>query len=199
MVLIKKLIVGSMQTNCYLVFDKKTREGIIIDPGDDAEYIEQVVLSSGIVPKLIIATHGHFDHILAVNELQLAFKIPFLINKKDEFLVKSMKKRAEFFLKRKIDLNPIVNRFLEERQEMSVGEGKFIVFATPGHTPGSISLVCKNPKIAFVGDLLFKDGTFGRSDHEYSNSEDLKKSVSKIYSLAKGTVFYPGHGEEFSL
>ena len=85
---IEKLIVGQLQTNCYLVWDKKTREGIIIDPGDDAEYIISRIKDLEIKPQMILATHGHFDHVLAVLELKLAFKIPFLLHRKDLFLVK---------------------------------------------------------------------------------------------------------------
>lgn len=188
-----------MQTNCYLVFDEKSQKGIIIDPGEDADYIQQIILDNGIIPMLIIATHGHFDHILAVSELKLAFKIPFLIHKKDEFLVKSMKKRAEFFLKTKVDPNPSVDGFLEEGREISVGKNNFVVLETAGHTPGSISLFCDEEKIVFSGDLIFADGTYGKNDHKYSDPDKMLKSVWKIQSLPESTTLYPGHGEQFKL
>ena len=78
---INTLQIGQLSTNCYLVTDKKTHETIIIDPGDDAELIISYISKEELLPKYIIATHGHFDHILAVLELKLAFSIPFLINK----------------------------------------------------------------------------------------------------------------------
>ena len=77
---IERLIVGQLQTNCYLVWDRTTRQGIIIDPGDDAEYILNRIRDLEMKPLYILATHGHFDHVLAVFELKLAFKIPFLIH-----------------------------------------------------------------------------------------------------------------------
>ncbi len=196
---LKILVVGEMQTNCYLVFDKKSREAVIIDPGEDVDYIERVILERELKPLKIIATHGHFDHILGAFELRLAFKIPFLINKKDEFLVKSMKKRAEFFLETKDSLNTIIDGSLEEEDEVTVGEGKLTVIETSGHTPGSISFWNKKEKIVFSGDLIFKDKTFGETGHKYSSLNKVLESISKIKSLPKGTTLYPGHGEEFKL
>src|SRR3989344_8716694 len=93
---IYKLVVGQLSTNCYLLSNKKG-EGIIIDPGDDAEYIKQKLIDYEIIPFYIIATHGHFDHLLAALELKLTYKIPLLMNEKDKFLLARMQSSANFF------------------------------------------------------------------------------------------------------
>ncbi|MBI5465438.1 MBL fold metallo-hydrolase, partial [Candidatus Gottesmanbacteria bacterium] len=77
---VEKLVVGQLWTNCYLVWDEKDKKGIIIDPGDDADFIVQKIQDFKVIPSAIIATHGHFDHVLAGLELKLAFNIPFVIH-----------------------------------------------------------------------------------------------------------------------
>ena len=89
---------GQLQTNCYLVSCPKTKEAAVIDPGDDGDFIIRRISDLGLKPKLILATHGHFDHVLAVVELKLAFNIPFLVHKKDLFLLERLRKTAEYFL-----------------------------------------------------------------------------------------------------
>lgn len=192
---IRKLTLGELQTNCYLVYDEKTKEGIIIDPADDANFISEQTLSLNVNPKFIVATHGHYDHILAAWELQLAFNIPFFIHKDDLFLVKNLNKSASHWSSRKIvERPPEKIDFLQE--------GESIVFVkiihTPGHTPGSVCLYNKEEKILFTGDTLFADG-IGRTDFSYSSAKDIKESVNKILSLPEETIIYPGHGENASI
>ena len=185
---IKKLILGEMAANCYLVFDEKSREGIIIDPGDEADYIETVIADLGFNPTGVIATHGHSDHVSAVYELKLAYKIPFLANKKDKFL-----------LDRIFPFNPEIDKNLVQGEKIKVGPSELTVVETPGHTPGSICLYSGRNKIVFVGDLIFKDGRVGRYDFGYSDKKGLKISVDKILKLLGDTTIYPGHSEEFTV
>src|SRR3989344_147687 len=98
------LPVGQMQANCYLVYDKKSLKTLIIDPGDDADYIERIISDHSLIPQAIIATHGHFDHIMAVTELVFAYTIPFKINCEDKFLIKNMFASAKHFIN--IDSGP---------------------------------------------------------------------------------------------
>ncbi len=91
------LIVGQLQTNCYLLSDLLTKECFIIDPGDEADFIIGKIISLGLRPKMILATHGHFDHVLAATELKLAFNIPFSLHKKDLFILKRMRQTAKYF------------------------------------------------------------------------------------------------------
>ena len=194
---VEKLVVGSLQTNCYLVYGGKNKEGVIIDPGDDADYISSVIQRKSIKPKLIIATHGHFDHVLAVEELKLIYKIPFALSYKDCFLVKSANTRAKYFNQKDINMmgNFSIDRDLDKRKFLTVGNIKFILIETPGHTPGSISLYLKKEKIIFVGDLIFANGELGRTDLSYGNVNQLNKSIKKIKALSDSLTIFSGHGE----
>lgn len=185
---IKKLILGEMAANCYLIFDEKSRETIIVDPGDEADYIETVIADLGLNPTCVIATHGHSDHVSAVYELKLAYKIPFLANEKDKFLLNKI-----------FPFSPEIDKNLVQEEKIKIGPQEFTVVETPGHTPGSICLYSRKNKIAFVGDLIFKDGSVGRYDFGYSDKEGLKISVAKILALPRETTVYPGHGEEFTV
>ncbi len=166
-----------MATNCYIAGD------IIIDPGDDAEYIMSHVDN----PSMIVATHGHFDHIMAAYAIQLAYKIPFYIHEEDIFLLANMKSSAKHFLGLKhIDPPP---------KASPIKDLPYI--HTPGHTPGSICL--KFGDVLFVGDTIFANGAVGRTDFSYSTPLELSASIEKIHSYPKGTRILPGHGKEFSL
>ncbi|MBI2065920.1 MBL fold metallo-hydrolase [Candidatus Woesebacteria bacterium] len=194
MLSIKRLPLGTMAANCYLVYDAKG-SAIIIDPGDEAEFISRIILEKGLRPQKIIATHGHFDHILAAPELKLAFGIPFYASKKDSSLISKMPERAKRFLGEtplplKIDSN------IKEGDRIRVGKYVFEVLETPGHTPGSICLFEKKERALFVGDLVFRDGSVGRYDFPYSDKARLYKSVKKILGFPDKTILYPGHGEE---
>lgn len=187
------LIVGQMQTNCYLVHDQSP-DTLIVDPGDDADYIERIISDNKLKPSKIVATHGHFDHIMAVTELQLAYSIPFKIHKSDEFLVKNMQSSAQHFLGIVTDPPPIIDEYLNPVSGIVVGKHKIQIIETPGHTPGSICLYSKKEKILFTGDLLFADGGVGRTDFSYSSPEDLHNSLQKIFKLPGETQILPGHG-----
>lgn len=191
------LIVGQLQTNCYLLIDKKTQETLIIDPGDDADYIERIIADFNAKSTLIIATHGHFDHIMAGFELQTAYNIPFLIHKKDEFLVKDLQSRAEHWLKIESPPPPKIDSFLKEKETIKIGSSMLVVIETPGHTPGGICLYDKSEKVLFVGDLIFENGGIGRTDFSYSSEKDLRKSIDKILKFPQQTRVFPGHGESF--
>lgn len=188
------LPVGQLQTNCYLVTDRKTRQTLIIDPGDDADYIERILKDTLCIPVGVVATHGHFDHILAVTELKLAYNIPFQISKDDEFLVKYMQSSAMYFLRIAVDPPPIIDNTILNKGKIKIGDSALEIIATPGHTPGSICLYSKQDKILFTGDLLFADGGVGRTDFSYSSTLDLTKSLHKIFTLPHDIVIYPGHG-----
>jgi len=213
---IESLRVGQLETNCYLVFCPKTKEAVIIDPGDAGDFISQKILDLKLKPKLILATHGHFDHILAVTELKLAFNIPFLMHKDDLFLLKRVKRTAEYFLGYPVDLPPAVDQYLTKREVVTFGEEKLKVIETPGHTPGGICLYSStshlrggvapaahlggegNGGILFSGDTLFCQGV-GRTDFSYCSYKDLMKSLQKLFKLPGKTVVYPGHGSETNL
>src|SRR3990172_10555432 len=194
MLRIKRLPVGQLKTNCYLVIEDD--KCVIIDPGDDADYIKRIIADEGVDPIKIIATHGHYDHILAASELKLAYKIPFIMHKKDEFLLARMSTSAKKFTGITSGPPPKVDEYPSINDNLTINHQSLNILHTPGHTPGSITLYCEEEYFAFVGDLIFAGGTVGRTDFAYSGTFDLKQSVAKILKLPPKTKVYPGHGDE---
>lgn len=190
---IVKLTVGQLKENCYLLYCKSTKECLIIDPGEAGEYISSEIQKRSLKPIKIIATHGHFDHISAATYLKLNFKVPFLINKKDEFLVQRMQETSIHFSKIDPGPNPQIDNYLEPGDKLKIGKKQVKVMETPGHSPGSVSFYL--PGMIFVGDVLFKNGQRGSSEFKYQNKSTLRKSIKKILSLPENTIIYSGHGE----
>lgn len=196
---IKTFILGELQANSFLVWDKGTMEGLVIDPADEANFLSEQILQLGITPLYLVATHGHFDHILAANELELAFDIPLLLHQDDLPLVKYLQKSASWWLKRKIvEKPPEKINFIDQNDRIKLGNTALEVIHTPGHSPGGICLFNRKEKILFTGDTLFAD-TVGRTDLPYSSKDSLKKSLAKLFQLPPETTIYPGHGTSTSL
>lgn len=197
--LITPLTVGQLQTNCYLVADRKTGKGIVIDPGDDAQLALQTIQDKNLKPVALVATHGHFDHLMAVLELQLALNIPFFIHQKDEFLVKRLRQTAQHFVGTDPGPAPKVDKFLDPANHLKFGKTQLQIIETPGHTPGGISLYSPKEAAIFVGDMLFADGGIGRTDYGYASLDDLQESIGKLLTLPGKTIVYPGHGPETTI
>ena len=189
---IKRFVVGSLQTNCYFLYDDISNNLLIIDPGDDSDFLHQKIKDLNLKPQAIIATHGHFDHLLAASELKYAYKIPFLMNAKDAFLLKRYKEN-----KRLLPL--IINKDLGHEKSLHFFGHELKVIKTPGHTPGSIALYLKENRALFVGDLCFEGGFLGRYDFNYSSKKILLKSLKKVLKFDANLIVYPGHGEKTNL
>ncbi len=193
MLKINQFSLGQLQANCYLIIDKKNH-CLIIDPGDEANFILEKIQKERLIPQAILATHGHFDHIGAAGEIQLSFNIPFFIAKEDEFLINRLNESAKYFL----GYNP---HFVKPKNINYLSSKKFYVrcfmfyvLKTPGHTPGSVCFYFKEKGVIFTGDTLFKNG-YGRYDFTYSDKDKLFHSLKKLLQLPKETLIYPGHGE----
>jgi hydroxyacylglutathione hydrolase len=194
---VKKLVVGQMGVNCYLVIDQRSGEGLIIDPGDEADYISGEISKLNIRPVLIAATHGHFDHLLAASALQLIYAIPFCIHKDDAFLVARMRESAKYFLGHDVaELPPQITQILKPHEAIHIGDTTITIVHTPGHTPGGICLMEHAKHVIFVGDTIFAGGGVGRTDFSYSDRQKLQKSIRTILSFEDTTILYPGHGDE---
>ncbi|MEA3328752.1 MAG: MBL fold metallo-hydrolase [Candidatus Omnitrophota bacterium] len=185
--IIRSVTVGQMKANCYILGCKKTRQAVIIDPGDDYQKIINCLKQEGLEPKIVINTHGHIDHI-AVND---KFNLPIYIHELDaECLINPTKNLSAFFGPGYT--SPTAVRLLKDKDEIEVGEINLRVIHTPGHTPGGICLTTDN--IVFTGDTLFCRG-IGRTDFPGASEKDLIASIKeKIFALSDKTVVYPGHG-----
>jgi len=196
MIQTETFIVGALQTNCYVVTDTSTSKCIIIDPGDAAYLISEHILQNLLTPTAIVATHGHFDHILAANELQLAFNIPFVIHKKDIKIVSYMNKSAKYWLKQDIIEQPPEN-ITEMGKEITFGNTTLSVIETPGHTPGGVCLYNDDEKVVFTGDTLFSNGMIGHTNLKYGNADDMKKTLEMIKKKFEGYKGHAGHEGKF--
>lgn len=195
---------GSLQANCYLLV--KNEKCLIIDPADDASFILTEIQRKKLDLVALFATHGHFDHIMAVGEIQLSYPAPFYISKDDLFLVKRIHQTAKYFLGYEPYFLP--PKHIEYfPSTLSLGWNMKII-STPGHTPGSVCFYFPPTRKAtegkvergllFTGDTLFKDGV-GSHDHSYSSKKDLYSSISKILRIPGETIIFPGHGEETTI
>lgn len=198
MIIIEKLTLGELQTNCYLVWDKTSKECLVIDPADDGVSISEVIENKGLFVKLIAVTHGHFDHILGALELKLIYNSPFGCSKLDKFLLDRQQKTAGYFLKHKIEVPNFgqIDIDLDKINVINLGNEFLRIIKIPGHTPGSVGFYNQNDKWIISGDVIFKEGT-GNTKTKYGSETDLKTSIAKIKALK--SIIYPGHGEEFEL
>jgi len=187
---------GQLQANCYFLIQGK--ECLIIDPADDASFILEELQRRNLELIGLLATHGHFDHIMAAGEIQKSFNTPFYIFREDLFLIDRVVQTAEHFLGFKpVILKPTKIKFLEEKI-FHISSFMFHVLHTPGHTPGSCSYYFNKESIIFTGDTLFKQA-IGRSDHSYSSKSDLERSLKRISQLSEETSVYSGHGERTTI
>ena len=185
--MIKRFVVGGLETNCYIFADMHKKETALIDPGSDGRSIRHEIEKLGLRIKCIINTHGHGDHISSNGK----FKAPIYIHRLDaDFLENSeLNFSAAFGLAIK---SPPASRLLEDGDIIEIGNFKLKVIHTPGHTPGGISLL--GDGIVFTGDTLFKGGV-GRTDFSYGSEEQLINSIKyRLFTLGKDTIVYPGHG-----
>ena len=173
--MLRKLAVGPYQSNCYILGNKDSNEGIIIDPGDEVFRIMKEVSTNNLAIRYILMTHGHFDHTSAASEVKRITKAPVLIHPLDA-----------------PGLNFKPDGHLQDGQEISLGTYNISVIHTPGHSPGSVCFHA--PGAVFTGDTLFA-GSIGRTDFPGGSHEKLIEGVlKKIFPLGDTLRVYPGHG-----
>ncbi len=192
MVIIRQLVVGQLQTNCYIAACEETKEGVVIDPGDDSAEILGEIETLGISVKYILNTHAHFDHIGANAVLVKRLEAPLALHPLDLPLLKENGGAKLFGLHGTESPEPTLE--LENGQEISFGGHTFEVLFTPGHTPGHVSFYERTAGILFDGDVLF-DGGIGRTDLPGGDMESIMRSIKDVlFELPDETVVYAGHG-----
>ena len=190
---LKRLTVGPLESNCYLVADEETGEGLIVDPGEEGERILRTVMQEGITPRYLINTHGHVDHIGANSYLKEKIgTIRIGIHEADARMLINTNENLSGFAGEEVT-SPPADFFLEDGDEITVGKVCLRIIHTPGHTRGGICLFGEGKVLA--GDTLFA-GSVGRTDLPGGSMELLMESLrGKLMVLPEETVVWPGHGE----
>ena len=190
--IVKQLPVGELQANCYIVGCEDSKEGIIIDPGGEAQRILQTGQELGLAIKKILLTHAHFDHIAACAEVVKATQAPLFMHKDDLPLLKAGGGALLFGLPMPSYTEP--DEFLVEGDVVKMGQYSFDVLFTPGHAPGHISFYEATVGVVFDGDVLFSGG-IGRYDLPGGNYATLMQSITqKLMTLPDEVEVYSGHG-----
>lgn len=198
-----RIPVGQQATNCYLVWDRESRQAVAIDPGDDATTITEKISELGLTVSGIYLTHGHFDHAMGLLELRLATAAPFYMHPADKFLLDRAESTAQHFGH---ESDPVPGDFTP-LAAVELPHTQWQVLETPGHTPGSVCMLLKSdspifidggeldtPSVVFTGDTLLPEEMTDTS-HRYSSLKDLRKSFNKLKELPGDALVLPGHGE----
>lgn len=191
--IVKKLSLGILGTNCYILYDDE-KNALIIDPGSEAEVIKKVIQDENLNPKAILLTHAHFDHIGAVDTIRKDYGIDVYIHEREAgWLNDPNLNRSALSLGDPILTDPPEKLVHTGRMQLSAFT--FDVLHTPGHSPGSVSYVFNNHHFIISGDVLFQRGV-GRTDLPEGSMQELQNSIrQKLYQLPDHYTVYPGHGD----
>lgn len=191
---IETLVVGFLETNCYVVYDV-SGDAAVIDPGADADKILKFLDEKSLKLKYIFLTHGHFDHIMAVPELKSRTGAKVVIAEGDAGALK----RKDRSLASMVNMSqePVEPDLIAaDGSSYEAGEMNFTYLLTPGHTPGSAVIICGNAM--FSGDTLFEDDC-GRCDLPGGDYTEMLRSLRRLYSLEGDYDVYPGHDVKTTL
>ncbi len=193
---VASVTVSDYMTNCYLAGCEETKEAMIVDPGGNFESIQKMIEHSGYKIKYIVCTHGHHDHILATKQIKDYTQAKVYIHEKErKCLQNSLFNGAVVFGVKHESCKE--DGTLSDGDELEVGNLRFSVIHTPGHTKGGICLY--TPGHLFSGDTLFY-GTIGRTDFPGGNYKEIVHSIQeKLYQLPEETIVYPGHGNKTTI
>ncbi len=193
--IVKKLTVGPLEENCYIISDETTKQAIVVDPGDEPDRIIELVENDGLKITSIICTHAHFDHIGAAGDIKRATGAQLLLHRDDIELYDGAKDQAAFW---GLDIHdiPLPDGYLEEGSVLDVGNMTFRVLHTPGHSPGGICLYGEG--IVITGDTLFRDSV-GRTDFQGGDMAKLRKSFKRLLELPEETTVLSGHGSDTTI
>ncbi len=186
--LIKTLPVGQLETNCYVVTNEDTLACVVIDPGDESGVILNYLEDNHLNCEAILLTHGHFDHVGAVEAIMRETGAPVYMNERDDARTNG---RAYYTYRL-----PEGGRYYDEGDVLRFAGLTFEIIATPGHTPGGVTIICENA--LFTGDTLFR-GSCGRTDLPGGDMAEELRSLKRLCDLPGDYEVYPGHMDSSSL
>lgn len=203
MLKIQRFVCNPYQENTYVVSDE-TQECVIIDCGvyfdDERLSLIEYINSNGLTPKHLLCTHGHFDHCMGNDTVYYEYGLRPEVSKKDEFLMSHMDDQAMYFLGMEYERDtPPIGNYLSPNDIIEFGSHRFMVIATPGHTPGGITFYCEEEKVAFTGDTLFQM-SIGRTDFEGGDDDDMRHTLKEVIGkLPADTTIWSGHGPKTTI
>lgn len=197
---IKQLTLGMVSTNAYLVADIETNEAILIDPVDNAKIIKQTADEAGWTIKLILATHAHFDHVLASKEIKELTNAPFWIHEECVSMLETLPMQGKLFGLGDFPEAASPDKLLTSEQEIiKLGKITLKTLYTPGHAVGHLSFYMPEHKILFSGDTLFFS-SIGRADLPGGNHDLLLKSIrEQLLTLDDDVRVLPGHMQQTTI
>lgn len=179
--------------NCYLYWDDQSSDAVIIDPGDEDDRIVDAVAGAGCTPRAILLTHGHLDHIGAVEPLKKRYDIPILVGRGEEDLLSDPAKNGSAAYGMPLTAPP-PDKLVSDDDLVVFGSLSVRVLATPGHSPAGVCYLDESNGWLFCGDTLFMQ-SIGRTDLYGASLERLMESIgSRILTLPDKVICYPGHG-----
>lgn len=200
---IEHFVCNPFQENCYIVSDD-TREAVIIDCGafyqEERKAVVDYIRQRELKPVRLLTTHAHIDHNFGNDTIFNEFGLRPEVSGRDESLMGKLPEQAELFCNFSLNYEmPPVGRYLSETDTIPFGNHEFTIIPTPGHTPGSVFYYCKEERLAFSGDTLFRM-SIGRTDFEQGSYIDIYKSLHNIISiLPEDTTILPGHGPQTTI
>ena len=195
---LRTLTVGPVACNCAIVACPETGEAAVIDPGGNGDRILAAVRELDVQVKLLLHTHGHFDHILATRQVAEATGAKVAIHGSDRLLYENLPQQGRIFgfLAEK---PPTPNQVLVGGETINIGKLSATVIHTPGHTPGSVGFYFRTEGVLFAGDTLFFESV-GRTDLPGGSFPAIANSIrTKLYVLPSDTRVIPGHGSETAI
>lgn len=193
---VRRFVLGELETNCYLVWCPRTRQAMVVDPGGETDAVLAAIEQAELSLKVVVNTHGHVDHILGNADLLRATGADLLIGAADAPLLADAAANLSLWLGRPLTAAP-PHRLLHHGDVVELGGARFLVLATPGHTPGSITLYGEG--LALTGDTLFAGG-IGRTDLPGGDEGVLLASIGReLLALPDETRVLPGHGPETTI
>jgi glyoxylase-like metal-dependent hydrolase (beta-lactamase superfamily II) len=190
---LQTIVVGPFDVNCYLYWNKITKDAVVIDPGGDEHLIFEAIDRADASPQAILLTHGHGDHIAAVGALKEKLQIPLYANDGDRQFLDTPSEMVTSFYGHPVT-SPPADFFVTDEQVLTFNMISLRVLSTPGHSPGGVCYLDEHEGILFCGDTLFY-GSIGRTDLPWGSYEQLVASIkSKILSLPDEVICFPGHG-----